>query len=56
MTWDINNCSNADILFLHFESVQTTPENDYDSASHCCSVEEPATPPEDLYFCTCLLG
>lgn len=54
MTWDKNSYSIADILFLYFKSVQTTPGNDCDSVRHCCSVAEPAAPPEDFYFCTLL--
>lgn len=49
MTWDKNSYSNADILFLHFESVQTTSENGCDSVRHCCSMAEPAAPLEDFY-------
>lgn len=56
MTWEKNNYWNADILFLYFISVQTTPENNCDSVRRCCSVAEPAAPPEDFYFCTHLLG
>lgn len=56
MTWDKNNYSNADIVFLYFKSVQTPPENNCDSVRHCCSMAEPAAPPEDFYFCTHLSG
>lgn len=56
MTWDKNSYSNADILFLSFESVQTTPKNDCDRARHCCSTTEPVASPEDFYFCAHLSG